>query len=906
MTLREVLGRLLAWRRRDALDAQLAEDIEVHVELLARDLAAGGMTPGDALTAARRQVGNATSLRERTRDVWGFPWLEAIVQDLRYGLRGLRRSPGFTATVIITLGLGIGANAAIFGVIDRVMFRPFPYMRAPSEVNRIYLQSGASGHTSVNTTFPWRRYVDLQAASVGTFAAQSEWRFAVGSGEAAQVRRVSGVSASLFSFYDIVPVRGRWFSAAEDAPPAGSPVAIISYGMWVSAYGSADVLGRQLKVGSVDYTIIGVAPPDFVAAVAGGPPDVIVPITSIPANLGTWATNSYLSDYSWDWVQVFVRRKRGLSERAASLALTDAYKRSRTSARALNPRVQPDSIARPLAIAGPMKQAAGPQAGPEARVLLWVTGVALIVLLIACANVANLMFARVLKRRREVSVRLALGVRRGRLIGQFLVEGLVLALLGCAAGLFVAQWGGAAIRALLLPDSSTFTLADDWCTLGVAAACATVAALLTTIGPALMATSSNLAASLKAGVREGTHARSPARAALVVIQGALSIVLLVGAGLFVRSFNNARSVPLGYDVAPVLEVIPDYRGNTMDSATAAVEHERLLAVARSMPGVESAARVNSRLFGTNTLDLRVDGIDSVAALGRFNFQTASPEYFAVMKTRILRGRAFDASDRAESPPVVVVSEAMARTLWPGKDALGECIHIGLGPRKAGEVPPEERAPCTTVIGVAENTVQQNIGDDPRFMYYLPLTQTWPHVVSTMYLRMSSRDAAGQIERVRRELTRVMPGDGVVVIRPLQEVVDDQSRSWRLGATLFAAFGALALVVAIVGLYGVISYDVAQRAHELGVRVALGATARDIVDLVVRQGMQLGVFGIGAGLAMALIASRWVQPLLFRLSARDPGTYGLVGLAMLLAAFAASVVPALRAQRVDPNTALRTD
>lgn len=534
------------------------------------------------------------------------------------------------------------------------------------------------------------------------------------------------------------------------------------------------------------------------------------------------------------------------------------------------------------------------------------SGVALIVLIIACANVANLMFARVLRRRREVSVRLALGVRRGRLIMQFVVEGLLLALIGCVAGLFVAQWGGAAIRSLLLPDSSPFTLADDWRTLGVAVVCAVAAALLTTIGPALMATSCNLVTSLKAGVREGTHARSRTRAALVVTQGALSVVLLAGAGLFVRSFNNARAVPLGYDVQPVLEVIPDYRGNVMDSAAAVAERERLLAAARTIPGVEVAARVNSRLFGTNTLDLRVDGIDSLSALGRFNMQVASPEYFAVMKTRLLRGRAFDITDQAGSPHVVVVSQAMASALWPGKEALGQCIYIGLSPRRGNNVSPAQHAPCTTVIGVAENTAQQNIGDDPRFMYYLPVAQAWPQVVSTMYLRMSARDPRGQIENVRRELTRVMPGDGLVVIRPLQEVVDDQSRSWRLGAILFAAFGVLALVAAIVGLYGVMSYDVTQRAHELGVRVALGASARDIVGLVLRQGMQLAGIGVFVGLSLAVIASRWIQPLLFRLSARDPGTLGVVGVAMLLAALAASLIPAVRALKADPNRALRAE
>ena len=901
MTLREILGRLMAWRRRKEYDRDLAADLEAHVELLARDLEQEGLAPAEALATARRRVGNLTGLRERSRDAWGFPALEAVAQDLRYAVRGLRRSPGFAATVIVTLGLGIGANAAMFGVIDRVMFRPHPYLRGP--VNRVYLETTYRGRSSTNIEFPYRRYLDLSAGSgaIGAFAAQTEWRFALGTGDATRIGKVAGVSASYFEFFDAAPVRGRYFSASEDATPSGTTVAVISHAFWAGEFGSAEVLGRRLKVGVVDYTIIGVAPPGFVGTLAGAPPDVFVPVTTIPANLGQWSQGSYLADYSWDWIQVFVRRAPGVSEARASAVLTDAYKRSRSSARALNPRVLPDSLARPRAIAGPVKQAAGPDAGLESRVLLWVMGVAVIVLLIACANVANLMFARVIRRRREITVRLALGVRRGRLIAQFVTEGLVLSLIGCLAGLVVAQWGGLAIRGLLLPEGSPFNLAEDWRTLSVAAGCAIAAALLTTIGPALVATRADLATALKAGTREGTYRRSRTRTALLVLQGALSVLLLVGAGLFVRSLANARAVPLGYDPRPVIEVVPDFRGFTMDSAASVAARERLLEEARALPGVESAARVNSRLFATNTTDLRVDGIDSVQALGRFNMQVASPDYFRVLRIRILRGRALAGSDRAGAPLVTVVSEAMAQALWRGRDALGQCLYVGdaMGRNVA-------TAPCTTVVGIAENTAQQNITDDPRYMYYMPVGQRWPHQVSTMYLRMKSDDARGELERVRRELTRAMPGDGFVVVRPLQEVVDDRSRSWRLGATLFVIFGALALAVAAIGLYGVISYDVAQRMHELGVRVALGARGRDVTRLVVGQGVRFALAGVLLGIGLAALAARWVQPLLFHQAARDPAIYATIGVVMILVAIAASGIPALRAARADPNIALRAE
>jgi predicted permease len=899
---RELLGRFAAWRKRDTLDRELADDMRAHVELLARDLERDGMSPTDALAAARRQVGTVTQLREQSREFWGFPAVDIVVRDVRYALRGLGRSPGFTATVILTLALGIGANAAMFGVIDRLMFRPYPFMRDPGAVNRVYLQTTYQGHTNANTVFPYLRYLDLAQANntIAQFAAESEWRLAVGSGEAARVRKVAGVSASLFDFFDAVPARGRFFTAAEDVAPAGTPVAVISHALWVADYNSSDVIGRHVKVGMLDFTIIGVAPPGFRGTVAGGPPDVFVPITTIPANMGAWSQNSYLANYSWDWTEVLLRRKPGVSEADVTRELTAAYIRSRASARALNPRVLPDSLTHPVAIAGPVKSAGGPGAGRESSVLLWVSGVAAIVLLIACANVANLMFVRVIRRRREITVRLALGVSRRRLVAQFITETLVLALLGCIAGIVVAQWGGAAIRRLLLPEGTPFNLATDWRTLGVALGCAVVAALLTAIGPAIVAMRTDLAATLKAGAREGTYHRSRVRTALLVFQAALSVALLVGAGLFVRSFDNARAVPLGYDARPVLEAVLDFRGAVMDSAQRIAETRRVFEAAKSIPGVAYATRINSRLFGTNTAELRVAGIDSVEALGRFNFQMVSPDYFNVMQMRILRGRAIAVSDREGTPLVAVVSEAMGRALWPGKDPLGQCFRVGLG-----EAVSARGAPCTTVVGIAENSAQQNLGDDPRFMYYTAADQgPWP--LSTLLLRVTAPDAESQMERVRRALTRVMPGDGFVVVRPLQEVVDNQSRSWRLGAALFIAFGGLALVVAIVGLYGVISYTVAQRMHELGVRIALGAGARDVVQLVVWQGVRVTIAGVGIGLFLAFIASRWVQPLLFRLSATDPATYIGVGAVMFVSALAASVLPTLRALRADPNSALRSE
>ena len=424
MNAREFVYRLVSWRQRDRLARELSDELDAHVELLARDLEHEGLSPDDARSTARRRTGNLGQLHEDSRMWWGFPAAERVLQDLRYAARGLRRSPGFTITVIISFALGIGANAAMFGVIDRLMFRPLPYLREPGEVHRVYLQSTGRDRVFTYSTMPFTRYRDLAHAStsLAVVAGTSEWRVAVGTGDATRVRKIAGVSASLFDLFDAHPVSGRFFTTAEDSTPLGALVTILSHSLWQSEFGGHDVLGQSLKVGTLTYTIIGVAPPGFAGDVQGSPPDLFVPITTIPANINYLEPATYHLDYRWDWTDVLVRRKPGITAEAASLDLTRAWVRSRAAQRAMNPVLIADSLARPRAIAGPVRSAAGPDAGLESRTLLWISGVAAIVLLIACANVANLMLARTLRRRREIALRLALGVSRGRLAAQFLTE----------------------------------------------------------------------------------------------------------------------------------------------------------------------------------------------------------------------------------------------------------------------------------------------------------------------------------------------------------------------------------------------------------------------------------------------------------------------------------------------------
>jgi predicted permease len=893
--MREWLARIIDWVRRDRLDAELREELQFHQAHLERDARDAGTE--DATRVARKQLGNATRVMEQARERWSVPWLDHLQQDVRYALRGLRRSPAFTLSVVVTLGLGIGANAAMFGVIDRLMFRPYAYLRDPSQVHRVYLQYTDRDQQSTRDGIEYTRYLDLRrwATAFSASAAYSYSTLAIGSGDTARERRVGAVSASFFSFFDARPALGRFFVAAEDNTPVGASVAVLDYGFWKTDFGGRNVVGERLQVGNVTTTIIGVAPKGFTGVADGRAAAVYIPITTLAGHQPGDDGREYFVNYHWGWMNMMVRRKPGVSTEAANADLSSAHVRSWNAERPENPSLAPVDVARPHAVASSLRAAAGPEPGLEARTLVWVSGVAVIVLLIACANVANLFLARALRRRREVALRVALGVSRSRLIAQSLTESMVLSLLGCVVGIAVAQWGGVALRRLFVSDTSRVDLLTDGRTLVVALAAALIAGILTGLAPVVFSSKGELAPTLKMGSREGTYHRSRARGALLVMQGALSMVLLVGAGLFVRSLDHVRDMRLGFDPDPILMVMRNLRGADMSDSDRVRLGRRLLDAAQAVPGVESAAWVSSIPFWTtSTTQLFVAGIDSVQRLGRFTYQQGTSDYFRTTGTRILRGRGFGKDDRATSPRVAVVSQSMARVLWPNADAIGQCMRVG-----------RDTMPCTTVVGVAEDAAHESLVEQQRYRYYLPIEQFRPAAGFAVLLKMRG-DPALATDRVRSALQAVMPGQTYVTARPMRELVDGERRSWRMGATMFVAFGVLALVVAAVGLYGVIAYNVAQRMQELGVRVALGAQASDVVRPVVGQGIRFAVAGVALGTLLALLAARWVQPLLFEQSAKDARVFGVVGAVLVLVALVASAFPARRAVRVDPITVLRSE
>jgi predicted permease len=425
-----------------------------------------------------------------------------------------------------------------------------------------------------------------------------------------------------------------------------------------------------------------------------------------------------------------------------------------------------------------------------------------------------------------------------------------------------------------------------------------IAGIVLSVGPALLAPKGNVASTLRAGARQGgASSHTPrVRAALLIVQAAISVMLLVGAGLFVRSLGNARSVRLGWNPEPVLVVVPNYRGLKLDSVTMDATRRALLDAARAIPGARSAARVDMMPFATSYRNLFVAGIDSVQRLGRFNFQATTPDYFDVVGTRIVRGRGLTPRDRGESGRVAVVSQSMTRVLWPGADPIGQCFRMDA-----------DTMPCTRVVGVAEDVVQQNFSDAERLLYYIPDEGPPPmRPANRIWIRFAGGDPSARLETVRRALQRVMPPPGYVTVFRLEDVVDTQRRSWTIGATMFVALGVLALLVAAVGLHGVIGYAVAQRLHELGIRIALGAQSASIVRLVVAQAVSMVAVGLAIGAGLALVAARWIQPLLFGESARDPAVFGLVAVVVGIVSLVASAGPAVRATRADPGAALRAN
>jgi predicted permease len=883
--------------RPPAVEQEIDAEIAFHLEEEVRARIALGATPDAAMAEARKRFGNLKETRatltridrERRMQQRRASRFEDLVQDLGYAFRGFRRQPGFALMVILTLGLGIGANATMFGVVDRLLLRPPAFLEDPGRSGRVYIRRPLpDGAERIENNISYRRYTELSAARSFEAAAAfyDDQEHVVGSGESARRMDVSLVSASFWPMFDISPALGRFFGEEEDRTPAGSPVMVLGYGFWQSEYaGDPGVIGKQILVGPRPYTVIGVAPDGF-NGMSTRRVAAYIPIT---AGAQEEFGDRYFTTHNISWLEMLARRKPGVSAEAADADVTLAFQQSL----AAQPENRPEMIARAGAELTSALYQRGPNRSDEARVAVWLAGVAAIVLLIACANVANLLLGRALRRRRELAVRIALGAGRRRLLRQLLTESSLLALLGGAAGLLVARFGGGVLQRALLPgvDWSTVPLLDSRMLL-FAAAMVVITGLLTGLIPAWHAGRTDLTVSLKAGGREGSRSRARVQSGLLVAQAAMSVMLLVGAGLFLRSLRNVHSVDLGYEPFRMIVVQPVMRGERLTPPERGALTQRLLDRARATPGVEKATLTFGVPFWrSNTIDLFLPGRDSLTGLGTFYQNIVAEDYFDATGTTIRRGRPLTRADRSGPPQVAVVSETLAAKLWPGADPIGQCVKVNA-----------DTMPCVPVVGVARDVRWGSLGDNDRMQIYQPMNledSGW------LFIRTAG-DPARMVEPVRRELQRVMPGAAYVNVRSVSSTLDFVLRPWRLGATMFTLFGGLALVVAAVGLYGVIAYSVAQRTHEMGVRAALGAKRGDLLRLVVGEGLRITVVGIVLGAAASLAAGKFLASLLFGVSASDPGTFFLVAVVLLGVAGLASVIPAWRAARADPTSALRAD
>ncbi len=808
-------------------------------------------------------------------------------RDMRYAARALARTPLFTLGVVLTLALGIGVNAAMFGVVDTLFLKPPEGVRDPGRVVRVYIRSTVSlmgrTFTSTATTFP--AFTGLREAGIfAGAAAVAERPMSLGLGSDAERVNVGAVSHDYFPLLGVAPVRGRFFGPDEDRL-GGEHVVVISWPFWQRKYGGdTSAVGRTLRLGSITYAIIGVTAKRF-GGIDLAPMDMWVPIRS--ANVMTaeaFTSNNYI------WMSVVARLKPGERREDVAARATETYRRG------MDDPERPDEKTAQVLL-GPIQEVRGPGDHSDATVSAWIGAVALAVLLIACANVANLLLARGVSRRRELAVRAGLGAGRGGLMRLILAESLVLSLLGGLTAVLLAVWVGGAAKGLLIPDLPKSTPAMDLRVLLFTSAAVLLTAILTGIVPALQSSRTDLAEALKSGGHGATARGGRTRALLLATQVALTAVLLVGSGLFVRSLRNAKALDLGFDGDKVDMLTLNMGAAGLGDDAARAAWLRLLDRVQRLPGVEAAAGVSAPLGWMMVTSMRAEGWDSMPRLpsgGPFQ-NVVTPDYFTTMGTRLVAGRAFAASDRAGSERVAVINEMMAKTLWPGQSALGKCLYIG------DRGLDDRVAPCTRVIGVAADAHQGHVDQDPAMGYFLAWGQR-DVGINGLYVR-----ARGTGEEVAGAVRGAVLAEGNLPhpsIRTLTDWIAPQLRSWKLGAEAFTAFGALALLIAAMGIFSVISYSVSQRTQEIGIRMALGAESAQVARMVLRQGLRAAVVGILVGGAGAYALGRGIKALLYQVAPSDPLVFVSVALVLLAVASAAAWLPARRAARVHPMVALR--
>jgi predicted permease len=893
-----LIVRLRGLLRRDAVIQDIDEELRLHVELETQANIARGMKPEEARRAAVKSFGNLGRIRDLAYQVRGGGMLETLWQDLRYGMRMLFKRPGFTLVAVTTLALGIGANTAIFSVIDALLLRPLPY-RAPEQLVKVFQArpDPARGMLPANWSYPRFEILGDQSQSFAAVAGFGRNLYNLTGTDEPEQLQVEMVSASYFPLLGVDAVVGRTFATDEDKAPGANLALLLGYGLWQRRFGgNRQVIGNTIELDKHAFTVVGVLPPGFRGQ--DGAADAWVTMMAAPLlrYKGTLtAPNNY-------WFQVIARLKDGVTPAQAQAEMQQIGEEieqkypvpKETFLRGVNaPTIVPLQAAK-----------VDPAIRKSFLILLAAVG---IVLLTTCANTANLLLARAVARRREFALRAALGARRHRLIRQLLTESMLLALLGGGLGILVGRWGLELLKDFHPSDNAQFwtsytrafdffTINLDWRVLSFNFALALLTGMVFGLVPAIQSSLVDVNEALKesaggSAVRFSGLRKLNARSLLIVAEVALSLILLIGAGLMIKSLARLQAVDLGFMPNSVLTMSAPSRDAKPEL------YERLLSRVQALPGVESASLGSTApLLGYSSktvMDIEGRSGNAQVVVG---FHSVSPDYFRTLRINVLKGRVFTEQDRAGTPRVALINQAAADNLFPDEEPLGKRIQPSIDQM----YPTGEK--FVEIVGVVANVRYGRLEEPIEPNVYLSYLQpTDPAQTLVLRTNIDSAAITAAVRREVQELDRNMPLTGV---RTMEERSREATSPARFITVLLALFAALALLLSATGIYGVVAYSVSARTRELGIRMAIGAQAGDVLWLVLTHGMSLAMVGVVLGLGGAFALTRLLQGLLFGVKATDPLIFAGVAVLLTLAALAACYIPARRARKMDPMLALR--